>query len=71
MSPWMLKLTTVAATLLAGFSAFAVEEPPAKPPQGPYVVIVGVSDTADKTIQPRPTADGDAKALYDLYIDKK
>lgn len=42
-----------------------------KPSKGAYVVIVGVSDTADKTIQPRPTADADAKALFDLFTDKQ
>jgi C-terminal peptidase prc len=43
----------------------------AKPAAGPYVVIVGVSDTADPTIQPRSSADSDAKALYDLFADKQ
>jgi C-terminal peptidase prc len=42
-----------------------------KPSQGAYVLIVGVSDTADPTIQPRPSADADAKALYDLFADKQ
>jgi len=36
-----------------------------------YAVIVGVSDYADSQIKPRPTAEPDAKALYDLMIDPK
>ena len=31
------------------------------------MLIVGIGETADKTIKPRPTADADAKALYDLF----
>ena len=70
MSPWFFKLAAVSAALAMVASAPAADDPP-KPSQGSYVVIVGVSETADKTIQPRPTADVDAKALYDLYTDKK
>ena len=69
MSSWTLKLAAVSAAFLAGSASGADEAP--KPPQGPYVVIVGVSETADKTIQSRPTADVDAKALFDLYTDAK
>ena len=69
-------------TLLFGLVAVAAlggsaraDEPvkaPADPAaKGAYVVIVGVSDTADKTILPRPSADADAKALFDLLTDKK
>ncbi|MEO2090859.1 MAG: caspase family protein, partial [Gemmataceae bacterium] len=76
-----LGLLALAATVLPCSPLFA-DDPPAtdkpaaapaadKPPQGPYVVVVGVSDTADPTIQPRPTADADAKAVYDLFADKK
>ena len=67
---WSSRFAAFAAALSMGIAARAADEPP-KGSQGSYVVIVGVSETADKTIQPRPTADGDAKALYDLYIDKK
>ncbi len=42
-----------------------------KPSQGAYVVVIGVSDTADPTILPRPSADADAKAVYDLFADKQ
>src|SRR5947207_2067847 len=51
-------------------SARAAEEA-AKPSQGPYVLIVGIGETTDKTITPRPTAEADARALYDLFADKK
>src|SRR5581483_3451432 len=37
----------------------------------PYVVLVGISNYADKQIKPRPHAEDDAKALYDLVTDKK
>lgn len=36
----------------------------------PYVVIVGISNYADKQIKPRPKAEDDAKALYDLFTSK-
>jgi carboxyl-terminal processing protease len=37
----------------------------------PYVVLVGISEFADKQIQSRPHAEDDIKALYDLFTDKK
>jgi carboxyl-terminal processing protease len=67
---WSVRCAAFAAALFVGAAARAAEDPP-KGSQGSYVVIVGVSETADKTIQPRPTADADAKALYDLFSDKK
>src|SRR5262245_4790262 len=36
----------------------------------PYVVLVGVGEFKDPAIQPRPKAEADIKALYDLLIDK-
>lgn len=42
-----------------------------KPSQGSYAVLIGVSEFDDKAIQPRPTADADAKAMYDLAADAK
>ena len=36
----------------------------------PHVVIVGISEFADKQINPRPHAEDDAKALYDLFTNK-
>src|SRR4051812_25678306 len=35
-----------------------------------YVVLVGVSDYADKQIKPRKHAEDDARALYDLFTNK-
>jgi carboxyl-terminal processing protease len=35
-----------------------------------YVVLVGISQYTDEQIKPRPHAEADAKALYDLFIDK-
>ena len=35
------------------------------------MVLVGVGDYADKAITARPTADADAKALYDVFADPK
>jgi carboxyl-terminal processing protease len=46
------------------------EEPAAKAPQ-PYVVMVGISNYADKQIKPRPHAEDDAKALFELFTNKK
>jgi carboxyl-terminal processing protease len=70
MFSWFFKLSAVSAALVMGSSAPAVDDLP-KASQGSYVVIVGVSETTDKTIQPRPTADVDATAVYDLFTDKK
>jgi carboxyl-terminal processing protease len=36
-----------------------------------WIVLVGVSDYADKQIKPRPNAENDVKALYDLFTDKQ
>lgn len=40
-----------------------------KPKQGPYVVMVGVTNFDDTSIKPRATADADAEALYKLLTD--
>ncbi|HEV3116739.1 MAG TPA: S41 family peptidase [Gemmataceae bacterium] len=37
----------------------------------PYVVLVGVSQYKDKQIKPRPHAEADVKALYDLFMNKE
>lgn len=64
-------------TLLLALAAFAatawVGAAPARAddPSKPYVVIVGVGQFDDKAIDSRPTADADAKALYDLLTDAK
>src|ERR1700747_230759 len=36
-----------------------------------HVVLVGINDYADKQIKPRKFAEEDAKALYDLFVDKR
>lgn len=58
---------------LAGLAAgpTRADEPPATPPQGPYVVLVGVGEFDDKAIEARPTAEADARAMYDLFSDPK
>ena len=43
----------------------------AKPLQGMYVVVVGVGQFADPAIQARPSAEADARALYDVFSDPK
>ena len=37
----------------------------------PYVVLVGISNYADKQIKSRPHAEDDAKALFEVFTDKK
>jgi len=49
--------------------AARADEPAAK--SGPYVVIVGAGEYSDPAIKPRPTADADAKDLYDLLANGK
>jgi carboxyl-terminal processing protease len=39
-------------------------------PSTPHVVIVGISEFADKQINGRPHAEDDAKALYDLFTSQ-
>jgi carboxyl-terminal processing protease len=62
-------------TLVALFAALALvlplraDEAPKK--QQAYVIVVGVGNYADKQIKPRPHAEDDAKALFDVLVDKK
>jgi len=37
--------------------------------KGTYVVIVGVGEFTDAAISARPTAEADARAVYDLFVD--
>jgi C-terminal peptidase prc len=55
--------------LLAGVSAPALAAAEKDTAQA-YVVLVGVSKYNDAQILPRPHAEADAKALYDLFTDK-
>ncbi len=62
----------VAAVVAAAAPAGRADEPAVKPSAGPAVVIVGVGTfDKDKGIQPRPTAEADAKAFYKLLTDTK
>src|SRR6516162_11253107 len=58
------------AVLVAGLLALPLRAEEAKDPQ-PYVVLVGISNYTDKQIKPRPHAEDDARALYDLFSDAK
>jgi C-terminal peptidase prc len=58
----------VAAAFL-GATAPARADEPAAPPSGPFVVLVGAGAYQDPAIDPRPTADADAQALYDVFAD--
>jgi C-terminal peptidase prc len=66
---WLLGLAAAAAALWTGAAQARADEPVKK--ASAYVVIVGVGEFQDKAIDPRPTADADAKALYDLVTDAK
>src|SRR5438093_1023117 len=41
-----------------------------KKPSRPHIVLIGISDYADKQIKPRAKAEEDVKALYDLLTNK-
>jgi C-terminal peptidase prc len=56
------------AALLLALPVRAAEAPGGKPQ--PHVILVGVSNYADKQIKPRPHAEDDAKALYDVFTNK-
>lgn len=66
---WFFGLVSLAAAIVVNESAFGADEP--EKPAGPFVVIVGVGQFQDKAIDVRPTADADAKGLYDLFTDPK
>ncbi|CAN5624973.1 hypothetical protein BH11PLA2_BH11PLA2_40270 [soil metagenome] len=66
-----MKRFLLAATLFVASFSTAMADEPAKAKQGPYVILAGVGSYDDKAITPRPTADADAKALYDLFTDPK
>jgi C-terminal peptidase prc len=56
------------AALVLALPVWADEAPKASQP---YVVVVGISNYPDKQIKPRPHAEDDAKALYDLFTNEK
>src|SRR6266536_1115119 len=47
----------------------AAEESSRKPSR-PHIVLIGISDYVDTQIKPRPHAEDDIKALYDLFTSK-
>jgi C-terminal peptidase prc len=55
---------------LASRVAADIPQETAKKPRT-FAIIVGISEYADKQIKPRPHAEADAKALYDLVTDAK
>ena len=64
-------LTGVLGTMaLAVLAAVPVQAEQPQQPQA-YVVLVGISKYEDKQILPRPHAEDDVKALYDLFVDKE
>ncbi len=68
----MNRIVTVAVLSAALFAqSLRAEEPAAKPAQGGYAVLIGVGEYDDRAIKPRPTADADAKAMYDFVIEPK
>src|SRR5436190_18509652 len=64
-------LTTWALVMLALLlpARLRADEAAAKASQ-PHVVLIGISDYADKQIKPRAKAETDTKALYDLFTNK-
>jgi C-terminal peptidase prc len=58
------------AVVVVGFGAVVPGRAAEQPQHGPYVVLVGVSNYADPQILPRPHAEADVKALYDVFTNK-
>ena len=61
-------LGLVTGLMLALFAAMPVRAGEAAPHA--YAVVIGISQYGDKQIKPRPQAEADAKALYDLFASK-
>ena len=64
-------LSILVLMLAAAFPVRAAEEKAAASTPQAHVVLVGINDYADKQIKPRKFAEEDAKALYDLFSDKR
>jgi C-terminal peptidase prc len=62
----LVALLTALVALAAGRPARAEEKTSGQP----YVVVVGIGQYPDKQIKPRPHAEDDAKALYQLFTNK-
>ncbi len=69
MRAWFAGLFAAVAVAWSGSAVRAEDAPPA--PKGPFVVLVGVGRFEDKAIEPRPTAEADARALHKLFADGK
>src|SRR6266849_3961314 len=64
-------LASLVLMLMVALPALAAEEKAAAGTPQDHVVLVGINDYADKQIKPRKFAEEDAKALYDLFSDKR
>jgi C-terminal peptidase prc len=59
------------ATAVWGSAAVAAEAPAAPKAGKTHAVLVGVGQFTDNQIKPRPTAEADAAALYDIFQNAK
>jgi len=71
MKSHVLGIVAIATSMLVGANRPLQADEPSVKAAGPFAVIVGVGQFQDKTIDPRPTADNDAKALFDVLSDPK
>jgi C-terminal peptidase prc len=67
---WANKLV-LAVLLMLATTAFPAVALAADEAGHAYVVLVGIDQYADKQIKSRPHAEADAKALYDVFVNKK
>jgi C-terminal peptidase prc len=67
----LLAAVTVAWTVAPAGAAAPVPGDAPAAPKGPFVVLVGVGQFQDNAIEPRPTAEADARALHKLFADGK
>jgi C-terminal peptidase prc len=66
----LVALALLLAAALPVRAADAASHPSADAPSHPYAVLIGISDYSDKQIKPRPHAEADIKAMYDLFTNK-
>jgi C-terminal peptidase prc len=65
-------MTALVRNLVVVGLALLVWAPAAKAADSqPYVVVIGIDEYKDSAIKPRPHAEADAKAVYDLFTDPK
>ena len=66
----LLRIILLAALTVSPLgAAVSAADTPAKPKT--FAVLVGIGGFQDSAIQARPTAENDAKALYDLFVSSK